>query len=243
MPWRRGRGAAGSTFSDRRAPGTWPFSAKSPTTCSATVQPPLLRSRRPMPPGPWPDEHTRLVRLVEIKPEVPALVVAAPQRQAQSALDYGSRCASALAATGAQVLLAVDRIIAATVGEILFAGRVGLTTHGGSVTGIRDAPDPVSAEPALAWDTADAVTITSLGDLWAGRYPAIDPLASHSAVASTDPRHRRIAAECRRALVAAAELRSYLVQSFWVAEEHTGLPGEAYTPDQTIAGLAELIDH
>lgn len=194
-------------------------------------------------PGPWPDEHNRLVRLVEIKPEVPALAVAAPHRQAQSALDYGSRCASTLAATGAQVLLAVDPIIVATVGATLFTGRVGLTTHDGSVTGIRVAPHPVRAEPTPAWDTADAVTITNLGDLRAGRYPAIDPIASHSAVAATDAEHRRVAAECRRTLAVAAELRDYLVQNFWVAEEHTGTPGETSTPDQTITGLAELIDH
>jgi RNA polymerase sigma factor (sigma-70 family) len=188
--------------------------------------------------------RARLPRLVGIEPELPTLVVAAPQLQAHQALDYGARCASTLAAAGAQVLLAVDRQVSAAATGTTFTGRVGLTPAGGSVTGIRVAPHAPDADPTPAWETADAVTVTSLDELAAGRYPAIDLLASHSAVLPhTDPEHQRVAAECRRLLADAADLRAYLTQPFWVAEEHTGIPGETSTPHQTITELAQRVNH
>ncbi|HEX3813767.1 MAG TPA: sigma-70 family RNA polymerase sigma factor [Mycobacteriales bacterium] len=177
----------------------------------------------------------------EARPEA-TLIVQAPTARAAAALDYAARCASTLAAAGAQVLLAVDRVVAERVGETTFDGRVGVTTAGGSVTGVRVAPHHPEADPVPDWAGAGAVTITSLEELAAHRYPAIDLRASRSAVLEhADAAHREVAAGCRRVLAEAAAVRAYLEQPFWMAEEHTGVPGESFTPREAVEGLAQQV--
>jgi hypothetical protein len=189
--------------------------------------------------GAWPN----LQRLLE--PEAlpdRTLVVQAGKDRAALAVEYAARCAASLAAGGAQVLLAVDRAIANALGETLFEERVGVAAGGGSVTGVRVAPHQRDAEPVPAWPTAGTVTVTSLAELAAGRHPAIDVLASGSAVLEqAAARHRRVAADCRRVLTEAAAVRAYLTQNFWMAQEHTGEAGEAFTLTQAVSGLAERV--
>ncbi|HVX44835.1 MAG TPA: sigma-70 family RNA polymerase sigma factor [Mycobacteriales bacterium] len=179
-----------------------------------------------------------LTRLVGLEPAVDTIVVAAGPEPVESAVDYGSRCAAALAASGSEVLLVLDRSAAATTD---FAGRVGRTARG-SVTGVRVAPHPSNAAPEPERDGVDAVVRTSLDELTAGRYPAIDVLASHSTMLRhANPEHRRIATATRRAIAEAALVRDYLTQNFWVAEEFTGVDGEVESPGDALRGLAALI--
>lgn len=188
--------------------------------------------------GSWP----RLQKLIE-PPGNPAatMIVQTSASHAADAIRYGSRYAAALAENGLQVLLVIDRAIAHAIGETAFDSRVGRTSAGGSVTGIRAAPHGRSAAPVTAWTTADATTVTSLDELAAERYPAIDLLASSSSVLQYAPiEHQQAAAECRRLLADATAIRAYLTQHFWMAEEHTGIHGEAFSTEASIQGLAAL---
>jgi len=191
------------------------------------------------------DSWPRLEQLVDA-PARPTrtFVLRAPTDDAVAALDYAWRWGTQLAESGDQVLLTVDRMLADRLGPDAFAERVGVTRTGGSVTGIRVAPNAPAEGTVAAWPGAGAVTVTSGAELAAGRYPAIDVLASSSTVLRhTDPRQQQVAEECRRVLNDAQAVRAYLTQNFWMAEDFTGISGESYATTQAVTGLAELISH
>jgi F0F1-type ATP synthase beta subunit len=78
----------------------------------------------------------------------------------------------------------------------------------------------------------------------AGRLPAVDVLASRSALLDGDvlPAADRAAArEARGLLVRAARLRDYLTQPLHIAEPATGVPGQAVPAGDALAGLAWLL--
>jgi RNA polymerase sigma-70 factor, ECF subfamily len=173
-----------------------------------------------------------------------AVVCAPPGREAE-AVGLAGRFASWLAHGGATVLLAVDETVAERTGPGLFDGAVGLCDGGpGAVTGLRVAAHAVSAAPAAPWPGADAEVRLGAAEMVVGQLPAVDVLASRSALLDGDalPLEERTAAHEARALLArAARIRDYLTQPLQVTEAAAGTPGEAVPPQESITGLGRLL--
>jgi RNA polymerase sigma factor (sigma-70 family) len=200
------------------------FAAGSPTGASARLWK-LLDAQAPA------AEHT-------------AVVCAPPGREAEAA-GLAGRMAAWLAHGGATVLLAVDEVVAERTGPELFAGAVGTCDGGpGAVTGVRVAAHAVGAAPAAAWPGADAEVRLGATEMVVGQLPAVDVLASCSALldGSALPLEERTAAHEARALLArAARIRDYLTQPLQVTEAATGTPGQAVPPHEAITGLERLL--
>lgn len=174
---------------------------------------------------------------------IPAIVIDAPDNGETAAIDYACRAAALLAAEGQTVLLAVDRVVADFVGEKAFAHLAGAAAHGtGIVSTIRVAPHTRDAMPPPAWAGQDAVTVLSLTEALAGRFPAIDFPACRSAVLDlTDERTRAVARACHDVLTSAARVRDYLTQPLWMAEPAAGTPGQRIDPNDATTGLAQAL--
>ncbi len=182
----------------------------------------------------------RLPRMVEDPNGIPDLtVVIDASEDAARALEAAGGLAARLAAGGADVLLAVDRV---TCGHLdlqslaAHSGRVGP----GSVTTIRVAPHARDASPAEAWP-ADTTLVLSLERMAAGIIPAVDVLASCSGLIDNHDLPEdavAVANAVRRALAVAAALDGQLAQPMRVAEAYTGIPGVQVPPERARAELA-----
>ena len=78
----------------------------------------------------------------------------------------------------------------------------------------------------------------------AGQLPAVDVLASRSALLDSDslsPDDRTAARETRDLLARAAQIRDYLNQPLQVTGEATGTPGRTVPPQEAITGLSRLL--
>lgn len=172
-------------------------------------------------------------------------VVCAPPGQEAEAVGLARRLAGWLAHGGATVLLVVDEIVAERTGPGLFDGSIGLCDGGpGAVTGLRVAAHAVSGARAAPWPGADAEVRLGAAEMVVGQLPAVDVLASRSALLDGDalPFEERTAAHEARALLArAARIRDYLTQPLQVTEAATGTPGEAVPPQESIKGLGRLL--
>jgi RNA polymerase sigma-70 factor, ECF subfamily len=189
----------------------------------------------------------RLWKLLE--PPAPAaalcaVITAPPEREAEAA-DLGARIAGWLAHGDATVLLVVDEPVAREVGPDLFIGSVGTCASGpGSVTGVLVAPHAAGASPAAPWPDAETEVRTGAAEMIVGRFPALDILASHSALLDGDavPAADRAAArQARELLASAAEVRDYLAQPLRITEPATGIPGQAVPADEAVAGLTRIL--
>ena len=171
-----------------------------------------------------------------------AVVCAPPGREAE-AVDLAGRIAAWLAHGGATVLLAADEFVAERTDP--FTDAIGTWDGGpGSVTGLRVAAYAADAAPAAAWPGADVCVRLGTAEMVVGQLPAVDILASHSALLDSDavPLDARVAAHEARALLSrAAQLRDYLTQPLRVTESTTGLPGEAVPPQDALTGLEQLL--
>jgi RNA polymerase sigma-70 factor (ECF subfamily) len=174
-----------------------------------------------------------------------AVITAPPGREAE-AVDLAGLLAAWLAHGDATALLVIDEATARLVGPGVFGTRVGTCGSGpGSVTGVRVAPHPAGGPPAPPWPDADAEIRTGTAEMVTGRLPAVDVLASRSALLDSEALRRedRLAGHQARDLLArAAEIHRYLVQPFHIAEPATGVPGLAIPADEAIAGLVQLLD-
>ena len=171
-----------------------------------------------------------------------AVIGAPPGREAE-AVELAGRIAAWLAHGGATVLLAIDETVADRTGPELFAGAVGLCA-GGAVTGLRVAAHAASAEPSAPWPGADTEVRLGTAEMVAAQLPAVDVLASHSALLDSDalPAEERNAAhEARILLAQAARIRAYLTQPLQVTEATTGVPGQSIPPQESFKGLGQLL--
>ncbi|TCN33572.1 RNA polymerase sigma factor (sigma-70 family) [Kribbella orskensis] len=172
-------------------------------------------------------------------------VVCAPAGREAEAVGLAERFAGWLAHGGVTVLLAVDEIVAERTGPGLFDGAVGLCDGGpGAVTGLRVAAHAAGAAPAAPWPGSDAEVRLGTAEMVVGQLPAVDVLASRSALLDGDalPLEERTTAHEARALLArAARIRDFLTQPLEVTEAASGTPGEAVPPQESITGLARLL--
>jgi hypothetical protein len=198
------------------------------------------------------DRHSgvsaRLWKLLD--PEAPAAdrsaVITAPPGREPEAVDLAGLLAAWLAHGDATVLLVIDEATARHVGPGVFGTRVGTCASGpGSVTGVRVAPRPAGGPSAPSWPDADAEIRTGTAEMVTGRLPAVDVLASRSALLDGEglgDEDRMAAGQARDVLARAAEIQRYLVQPFHMAEPVTGVPGLSVPADEAVAGLARLLD-
>ena len=188
----------------------------------------------------------RLWKLLEPPAPSAALtaVISAPPGREDEAAGLAARLAAWLAHGNATVLLAADEPTARQAGPDVFSAVGTDATGPGSVTGLRVAPNAAGAAPAAPWPGADAELRTAAAEMVAGRLPAVDVLASRSALLDSDalPAGDRAAARrAREVLTRAARVRDYLTQPLRIAEPATGVPGQAVPADEAVAGLARLL--
>lgn len=166
-----------------------------------------------------------------------AVVLHAGPSDAAAALAAGSNLANGLAASGVDVILAVDRVTLDDAGLDDPATLAGLAAGGGSVTlvVVNAVPREESLPPSLGLDTR---LVFSLERLFLGIFPALDPAESRAAFAEP-----ALAGEVRQLLADAARLRAHFHQPLRVAERYTGEP--ATWIDQTDAEneLRALLHH
>jgi RNA polymerase sigma factor (sigma-70 family) len=174
------------------------------------------------------------------------VVICAPTGREAEAAALAARIAAWLAHGGANVLLAVDEGVAERTGPGLFDDGVGLCDGAqGAVTGLRVTAHAVGAAAVASWVGADAEVRLGTAEMVAGQLPAVDVLASRSALLDGDalPLDERAAAhEARTLLARAAELRDFLTQPLQVTEPSTGIPGEAVATQESVAGLRRLLE-
>ena len=164
-----------------------------------------------------------------------ALVVDGSAADASTAAGDAAR---ALAASGEAVLLVLDADAWAA-GPPPPSGEVGA----GSITAFRFAPHPRDATPTPPLEVAGTALVFATEPFVAGRYPAIDPLASRSRLVDDDrldPVTVATARAARSALARAHAIHRYLAQPLAVAEPFTGIPGETTDARSATEGLASL---
>lgn len=133
------------------------------------------------------------------------------------------------------------------------------------------ADDLTDPAPATTFSHLDATTVLSRALVGLGIYPAIDPLASTSRIMDAKilgDEHYRVAKEVQRVLqryrdlqdiiailgveelspddkvivARARKIQRFLSQSFFVAEEFTGMAGKYVPLSETIRGFREIIE-
>jgi F-type H+-transporting ATPase subunit beta len=133
------------------------------------------------------------------------------------------------------------------------------------------ADDLTDPAPATTFSHLDATTVLSRALTELGIYPAIDPLASTSRIMDEKilgEEHYRVAREVQKILqryrdlqdiiailgieelseedkvivARARRIQRFLSQSFFVAEEFTGMPGKYVPLKETIRGFGEIIE-
>jgi RNA polymerase sigma-70 factor, ECF subfamily len=105
-------------------------------------------------------------------------------------------------------------------------------------------PPAPGAAPAAPWPGAEAEVRTAASEMIAGRLPAIDVLASRSALLDSDALPAADIQAAHRAcdlLDRATRLRDYLTQPLRVTEPATGIPGQAIPAAEAVAGLAQVL--
>jgi RNA polymerase sigma factor (sigma-70 family) len=176
-------------------------------------------------------------------PEQAIVIRCAPTDETRG-MQQAGRIAGALATQGRDVLLVVDRTIFDHQGADLFVHSVGFVAQGGSVTGLRLAGHTRNADPVAAWTNADAETVFGIEAYIAGRLPAIDVLASTSALIDQEKVPSHILDTARRtrdALERSVAIQAYLNQPLWMTEDHTGRRGLAVEPTDASNGLTAVL--
>jgi F-type H+/Na+-transporting ATPase subunit beta len=189
-----------------------------------------------------------IFRFVQSGSEVSALLGRMP-----SAVGYQPTLASELGALE-------ERIVSTDAGSITSVQAIYVPAD--------DLTDPA---PATTFSHLDATTVLSRALTELGIYPAIDPLASTSRIMDEKilgEDHYKIAREVQRVLqrykdlqdiiailgieelseddkvivARARRIQRFLSQSFFVAEEFTGMPGKYVPLKETLRGFREILD-
>ena len=165
------------------------------------------------------------------------VILTGPGDDAAKAVRSGASLAAGLASTGSDVLLVLDRRVLDTELGSGPARMAGLAPGGGSVTVVVVTTYPRSGpRPEYAELSTDTRLVLSIEQFVAGIFPALDPVASESAmpgVASADA--------VRLQLQAAARLRGYFAQPMHTAATFTGEPSVWVDQLDAEAELQELL--
>ena len=126
------------------------------------------------------------------------------------------------------------------------------STRKGSITSVQavyvpaDAlPDPA---PATTFTHLDATTVLSRDIASQGIYPAVDPLDSTSRILSPEvvgQEHYEmdeLSEDDKRTVSRARKVQRFLSQSFHVAEQFTGMPGQYVPLKETLRGFRMILN-
>ena len=120
------------------------------------------------------------------------------------------------------------------------------STKKGSITSVQavyvPADDLTDPAPATTFTHLDATTVLSRDIASKGIYPAVDPLDSTSRILSPEVGMDELSDEDKQAVYRARKIQNFLSQSFFVAEQFTGLEGKYVPLKETLRGFRMILD-